>query len=255
MRFVPLYGASNFRDFGGYPGAGGRTIRWRRLFRSNKLSGLSEADGARLDSLGVRTVFDLRARAEREADPTAWSHPTLQVRTYRPGHKRRLVDMALEYPPTLEGVQALMHDFYAEMPFTMAHVFGEIIREVAQGASPCLVHCSAGKDRTGMAAALLQAALGAGREAIVADYELTNARPRPISDMARAVTPDARGGDLRARYPPEAIEAMMAADPAYIGAALDAIEARHGSLAGFIQEGLGVDAATVARLRTELLED
>lgn len=253
-RLIGLEGARNFRDFGGYPIDGSGRIRRGRLYRSNRLSKLTPADLERLGALGITTIFDLRARREREADPTVWTDPSLTTHVFRPGHKRRLVDMALDYPPTLAGVQALMHDFYTEMPAAMGETFGAIIRHVAEGAEPCVIHCSAGKDRTGVAVALLLAALGADRAEIVADYAFTSAIPRrQAGDMARAVVRTGGDEEFRRRYPPEAIAAMMAADPAYIAAALDAIDRAHGSTAAYLAS-IGVDGDAVARLRTRLVD-
>jgi len=253
-RILGFEGAANFRDAGGYRTADGLRVRWGHLFRSGRLSALSEVDRDRLDGLGITTIFDLRARAEREKDPTCWSRDGLVTQTYRPGHKRRLVDMALDYPASAEGALALMRDFYAEMPETMAHIFGEMIAAIADGASPCIIHCSAGKDRTGMAVALLLAALGVPRETIVEDYVLTGSIARPQGEMANAVVRARDEGAFARFYPPEAIAVMMAADADYIEAALDAIERRHGSLAAFLRDRLGLDETSIEQLRSRLLE-
>jgi protein-tyrosine phosphatase len=247
-----LEGASNFRDFGGCPALDGRRVRTGLLFRSNKLSALTEADRQRLDSAGIRTIFDLRLEDERTRDPTAWSHPQLVIETYPPRKKRRLVDMALEYPATAEGALQLMHEFYAKMPHSMTHMFGDIIRRLAGGAAPCIIHCSAGKDRTGVAAAFVLAALGVGREAIVADYALTGI----YRDDAAAPKPQAATGAITdlSGYPPEAITLIRSAAPSYIEAALASAEERYGSLEDYLVAGLELEPATIARLRHELLE-
>lgn len=253
MRVLGLEGASNFRDFGGYATGDGRRVRWRHLYRSNKLSELTEGDRARLDALGIHTIFDLRVRPEREADPTSWTHPELIVRTFPPGDKRPLAEMAAAYDPDEAGARALMREFYGSMPRTMAHVFGEVLRTVADGATPCIVHCSAGKDRTGIACALILTALGVPRETVLEDYALTQILRRPESDMARAVAPG-RHERLRARFSPEAIAVMMAAHADYLGHAFEAMEADHGSVRGYIRERLEVDEQTLDRLAERLLE-
>src|SRR6185436_7710127 len=116
-------------------------------------SGLTAADQQRLESFGIRTIFDLRLEEERRRDPTPWSHPDVAVETFLPRRKRRLVDMALEYPPTAEGALALMHDFYAKMPHSMTHIVAGVFHRIAAGGVPCSIHCSAGKDGTGLVAA------------------------------------------------------------------------------------------------------
>jgi protein-tyrosine phosphatase len=255
---IVLEGASNFRDFGVCFTADGRRVRRGLLFRSNKLSVLTDTDRERLDAAGIRTIFDLRLDDERERDPTAWSHPELVIETYPPRKKRRLVDMALEYPPTEAGALQLMHDFYAKMPHSMTHMFSAIIRRLAAGGAPCVIHCSAGKDRTGVACAMVLAALGVEREGIVADYVITRHAWDREADMARAtMNTGADTGavtDLRERYPPEARAVMSDAAPGYIEAALASAEERYGSLEAYLADGLELEPEVIAALRTELLE-
>jgi protein-tyrosine phosphatase len=249
-----LEGASNFRDFGGCVTASGLRVRPARLFRSNLLSRLTDDDRGRLDAAGIRTIFDLRLEDERERDPTAWSHPELVIETYPPRRKRRLVDMALEYPPTQEGALRLMHDFYAKMPHAMTHMFASIIRRLAAGGAPCVIHCSAGKDRTGVAVAIVLAALGVGREEIVADYVITRHAWDREADMAKATVATGALSEMRERYPPEARAAMSDAAPSYITAALDSVEARYGSLDSYLVEALELEQDVIAALREALLE-
>lgn len=251
---VVLEGASNFRDFGVCMTADGRHVRRGLLFRSNKLSVLMEADRQRLDAAGIRTIFDLRLDDERERDPTAWSHPDLVIETFPPRSKRRLVDMALEYAPTEAGALQLMHDFYAKMPHSMTHMFSAIIRRLAAGGAPCVIHCSAGKDRTGVACAMVLAALGVGHEAIVADYVLTRQAREREADMAKATVETGALSELRARYPAEARAVMSDAAPSYIEAALASAQERYGSLDAYLAEALELEPEVIAALRAELLE-
>jgi len=254
QRVVGLSGATNFRDFGGYPTSDGRQVRWRHLYRSNKLSVLSTEDRKRLDSLGVHTVFDLRVRREREADPTCWSHGSLKVETYPPGLKRPLIEMAQSHGGDEEGALALMAEFYGSMPRTMAHVFGAVIRSVASGATPCIIHCSAGKDRTGMACALILTALGVPREIVVEDYVLTQSLRRPTSDMAGAIAAGEKERAMSSRFTPAAIKLLMASSADYLGTALATMEEDYGSVETYIGEALGIDGATIGQLRERLLE-
>jgi protein-tyrosine phosphatase len=249
-----LEGASNFRDFGGCLAADGSRVRRGHLFRSNKLSMLTEADHARLDAAGIRTIFDLRLDDERTRDPTSWTHPELVIETYPPRKKRRLVDMALDYPRTEDGMLRLMHDFYAKMPHSMTHMFASIIRRLAAGGAPCVIHCSAGKDRTGVAAAAVLAALGVEREAIVADYVITRHAWNREADMASATANTGAVTDLRAGYAPEVRAIMSDAAPSYIEAALDSAEERYGSLDAYVRDGLELEPRVVSALRESLLE-
>lgn len=245
----------NFRDIGGvisddtnlYVGRGS-------VFRSGRLSDLVENDLRLLDELGIISIFDLRARREREADPTIWQGHGVETHVFRPGHKRRLVDMAQDYPATPAGAEALMRDFYADLPRTMAHVFGELLVRISQGAFPCIIHCSAGKDRTGMAVALLLAALGCGREVIVADYVASAHARRIEGAMVRSVVRDESVARFRTRYPADALAVMTDARSDFILSALDAIDRDWGGMAPYL-DSIGVTAPVIARLRANLLEN
>ena len=249
---VRLAGAANFRDFGGWPTREGGCVRRGVLFRSNRLSKLTAADSAILDGLGITTIFDLRARHEREADPTGWRHPALKIRTYSPGHKRSLADMAREYPPDLAGAKRLMSDFYGAMPRALAHAFSAILHDLADGAAPCIIHCSAGKDRTGVAAAFVLAALGVDAALIRQDYALTEQRIRPEDEMARAMSNPRQAGAW-GRYPPDAAAVLLGAAAENIDAAFAAIEAEHGSVDAYLSDALKLDGETLLRLRGKLV--
>lgn len=217
------------------------------------LSLLTKNDQIILDTLRIGSVFDLRARAERESDPTNWSATGAETFVFKPGHKRRLVDMAADYPPTPKGAEALMLDFYAALPRTMAHVFGEVLVRISEGAVPCIIHCSAGKDRTGMAVALLLSALGFDRHTILTDYAASSRVPRMEGAMARSVERDEAVSRFRARYPAEARAVMIEARPDYLVSALDAIEREPGGMKAYLA-GIGANDAVIARLRSLLLE-
>jgi protein-tyrosine phosphatase len=249
-----LEGVSNFRDFGGHLARHGRRVRRGQLFRSNKLSGLTSSDQERLTGLGIRTIFDLRLEDERQRDPTPWSHPDLTIETFLPRRKRRLVDMALEYPPTGAGALALMHDFYAKMPHTMTHIVSGVFERIAAGGTPCIIHCSAGKDRTGLLAALLLAALEVERDAIISDYVLTQPARDREADMARAAAPTGALCELRRRFPPEAVAVISAAAPNYIQTTFGSIEQRYGSLEGYFRTAVGLSKEVLDSLRDGLLE-
>lgn len=257
-RIVELEGARNFRDFGGYPTDDDTRVRRGVLFRSNRLSQLTAGDIGTLEQTGIRTIFDLRAPREREADPTAWTSPHLGIHTWPPGHKRRLVDMALDYPQDANGAETLMLDFYAELPRTLGHAFSDIILRIADGQTPCVIHCSAGKDRTGMAAALVLSVLGVPRDLVLDDYAMTDRIVASEEDMARSLFIGRDGGAraknaMRAQFPPEAIAVMRSARPAFLASAFAGIDRDFGSLDAFFT-AVGVNDGARQALRARLLE-
>ncbi|MFV3075605.1 tyrosine-protein phosphatase [Niveispirillum fermenti] len=248
-----IIGAVNFRDIGGIICNGSSVVGFGKIFRSDRLSLLNEDDLSILDGLCLRAIFDLRSRREREADPTCWTGVGVETHVFRPGHKRRLVDMAADYPATMVGAQTLMLDFYAELPRTMGHVFGEILRRIADGAFPCIIHCSAGKDRTGMAVALLLSALDCDRSAILIDYAASSHARRLEGAMVRSMARDPSVARFREQYPADALAVMTEARPEYLVAALDAIDREYGSMNAYLA-GIGIDEPLIARLRAQLLE-
>lgn len=249
-----LVGACNFRDIGGLPTMDGGRMRTGAVFRSNHLSSVTDQDRVILDSLGIAAIFDLRTRLERERNPTSWSSPDTVTHAFRGGHKRRLIDMAQEFPPTRAGALALMHQFYREMPRTMGHAFGEMIMLMSAGATPCVVYCSAGKDRTGVAIAILLAALGVARGDIIADYVRSASLPGLEADMARAFATARDTEQVLEHYPADALSAAMDASPDYIEQALYAIDDQFGSVIGYLDAN-GVPAKAVLGLRAILLGD
>ena len=252
-RVVPLAGAGNFRDFGGYPVADEGVVRRGFLYRSNRLSQLNSDDIPRLNTLGIRTIFDLRARREREGDPTVWTGDHLATYTFPPGHKRRLVDMALDYPPTPEGATRLMHDFYSELPRTMGHMVADIVHRIAADRVPCVVHCSAGKDRTGIVAALILGLLGVDRDTILDDYVLTASLNATEEDMARSVVQSDVKREFQDRYSVDTIAVMRAARPEFLGASFAAIDRQYGSFDAYFS-AIGVAEETRHTVRQLLVE-
>jgi protein-tyrosine phosphatase len=258
-RVLDLPGSCNLRDFGGYATRDGSHVRRGRLFRSGVLNRLAPAAVRTLQSLPLRAVCDLRRTEERRLHPNPDFGPT--VRTFEweataetsPVRHRRFAESA-----SIEEGRAAMVAMYRRMPFLLqvrlAGVF-EALAHADDGA--VVVHCSAGKDRTGVAVALVLEALAVPRETVVADYVLTNTavdlRRQLLGEGATGVGISATADPIRA-LPPLAREAVLDAHPCYVLAALEAIEARHGCVERYLHDELGVDASLLARVRTNLVE-
>jgi protein-tyrosine phosphatase len=259
-RHVPLEGANNFRDFGGYAAADGRTVKWRRLFRSDRLSSLTEADCAALAAFGIRFVYDLRRDSEAAASPTRWTgeappelirSPIFADETGRNSLSRLF---AREGRCDTDLARQVMTETYVRMvsePHSLASL-GRIFTRLSSGdAFPALFHCSAGKDRTGVTCALVLSALGVAREDIVADFMLTqryyDARAILEHNLTQAVTVGAADWDK------EAILPIFGVEPRYIEAALDVVEDAGGA-ERFLADALGAPAGAVEKLREQLLD-
>ncbi|MGP8208431.1 MAG: tyrosine-protein phosphatase [Acidimicrobiales bacterium] len=169
-RRLPFEGPTNFRDLGGYAVAGGGRTRWGRLFRSDGLHRLTASDLEVFEDLGVQVVYDLRGPVERELYPDPVDSVNVSVLDwYRDESVQKLVKAK-----TAEDGEQVLFETYVAMVRNSAPLFGQLLGHLAEpGGLPAVFHCAGGKDRTGMAAALLLEAFGAARETVLDDYELT----------------------------------------------------------------------------------
>jgi protein-tyrosine phosphatase len=258
-RLLPLPGACNFRDFGGYPTHDGRHVRWRRLFRSGAMARLQPAALDEFHSLGIRAVCDLRRTEERRRSPNPGFDASV---------RRFEWDTSVEVSPirrpefasaaTIDAARAAMMAMYERMPYLLqprlAGTFAALA-EVEQGGF--VVHCSAGKDRTGVAVALVLEALGVPRDQVIADYVLTN----DAVDLAGQLLGTGGTGagladtaDSILALPHIARAAVLDAHESYIMASFGAIEARHGSVVAYLRDELGMGATAIDALRARFLE-
>lgn len=259
-RGVPLQGAANFRDLGGYSAANGKHVRWGQVFRSNGLSTLTDADYKTVGDLDVRLVCDLRTDQERKTQPTVWRGGKA-VPVFLNSPKAGLdMDMRALFgngPPTPEAVRANFIGFYKLMPEAYAGEYKAMFEKLLAGDAPMLVHCSAGKDRTGVASALILTALGVPRAQVIADYAMSETLLDNESTrraMAAGAKSDDPNAAMFAKLPPEITRVLMRTEPAYVEAALDAVTAKYGSVEAYLDKVLGVDAKDLASLRARYLE-
>ena len=235
-RRIALPGTLNLRDLGGYPAAGGGTVRWRTLLRSDALHRLDDAGRAALAGLGLRTVIDLRTDEEVRAAPSALDSTgarTFHVPIFSAAAIGRL-------PPELAAVYRYMIDDCGTA------IAGAIGRLCAGAALPGLIHCTAGKDRTGLVAALVLEVIGVPDEFIAADYAMSASYLDPEAARAirrvRAVSGVGRWLDLGA----------LGASPQVIVTALARVRAQDGSAAGYLIRH-GLTRPDLDRLRTALI--
>jgi protein-tyrosine phosphatase len=242
-RVLPLQGAINFRDLGGYRAHGGRTVRWRRLFRSDHLGGLTEADKAVLAALGLARAFDFRGATERAA--AAYELPGVAQHSLaiEPTVVQRMQRMAgAGHAFTPQAVASMMEDLYRALVNDEAHRFAELFEHLLQADAPLVFHCTAGKDRTGFAAALILLALGVPRAVVIEDYLLTN-------DLVRH-TPPAHGG-----VSAEALAVLWRVQQGFLDAALQAVDADHGGVERYLRQRLGLSRAALDALAARYLAE
>ncbi|MFZ4407808.1 MAG: tyrosine-protein phosphatase [Paracraurococcus sp.] len=240
---VPLEGASNLRDLGGWPVAGGRRVRRGLIYRSATLANLTDADQAMVASLGIRTVCDLRGVNEAALRPSRLPPSAERVHLpIEPSVGASLRDLMLREESTGEDVVSLLRRAYIDYLVRFLDVYRGLFALLLEpGRQAVLFHCSAGKDRTGVGAALVLTALGATRETVVADYRATDRIWR-------------RDHSLPEGTPAGLANALLSTHPELLEETLERALAAHGGVDGLLRDGLGLDDARLAALRGTYLE-
>ena len=222
---IALQNASNLRDLGGWPTQDGRTVRTGLVFRAPALINLGDADQATIAALGLRTICDFRGVRERAANPVTIAQAENLSLPIEPSVGAGLRDILRTGQATGHMTLSEMLDLlgeayraYALQSFAQYRAMFE--RILAPGGLPLLLHCSAGKDRTGFGSALLLRALGVAWEHAIQDY-----------------------------LPPKLKDVLLSAHETLLTAAFDAIDATHGSLDTYLATAIGLDAPARARLQ------
>lgn len=258
-RVIPLVGGPNFRDIGGYETNDGRRVKWRTIFRSGSLVGLTRADWLRLKELQIATVYDLRSSNERSLEPCPTHHvPGLAYHSQEyVVDNNAMLKWLTSASVSANDVRSAMLDFYKALPWQLATQYQEIFRLVARAKAPLVFNCAAGKDRTGVAAALLLGVLGVDEHDIIEDYCLSD---KLVDYEKEASSPElskravASGFGFVAAMPRETRAPLLKSDPDYIRAALGAIRLRCGSLQNFVKNELCASDESLDLIRSRLLD-
>jgi len=255
---IPMQAVANLRDLGGWPTRSGGTVRRGAVYRSAGLDAASQADVATLAALGLRTVHDLRTATERSAQPDrlpAGARPVVAdvLGGYTQAEMGRLfavLDDPVRATELLSAgrAEALLAEAYRQIVSRdSAHaayrtVFGSLL----DGATPTLVHCTTGKDRTGWAAAALLLLLGVPDEVVMAEYLLTNEQLLPRLQHVFDAFAEG-GGD------PDVLLPVLGVRPGYLRTALGVVVERFGTIEGYFADALGLAGAEQRRLRALLV--
>lgn len=240
-RHLNLQGASNFRDLGGYPTADGRMTRWRQLFRSNHLGQLTAADVEIVRGLGVKRAFDFRGVEERTGGICRVSEITVHSLPIEPtvvaALRAKLANGTLSAPAALE----IMRESYRNYVRHNTHSFRALFSHLLEDHAPLVIHCTAGKDRTGFACALILHALGVPDEIIAEDYLLTNRFYR-------------RDPSAAAELPEDVRDAIGNVEASYLAAGFEAVHAEYGDLETYIRDGLRLGITERTALKSRYLQ-
>jgi protein-tyrosine phosphatase len=246
-RHVTLSGPVNFRDLGGYPTADGRHTKWGVFFRSDQLSSLTAADATYLVNSGITHDVDLRLGSE------AASNPDIPATDNRFTYVREPVQVAAMQPSVIikSGVvfdETTMAAAYELTLTTYASEFAGVFQALAAQGAGSVFHCTYGKDRTGLTAALLLMAANVPDSVIIAEYNLT--------DQYEAVGEAELVAQMAASLPP-AEAALFGVSfyspPAVMQAVLTYIRQTYGSAGAYLQTG-GLDPATLAKVVAEFVQ-
>ncbi|MEU8434007.1 tyrosine-protein phosphatase [Streptomyces sp. NPDC029216] len=240
-RHIPFTRLHNFRDLGGYRSADGRTVAWGVLYRADSLGKLDTADGDwdRFLGLGIRTVIDLRYPWEIEAkgripEPERFTYANLSIE-HRP-YDQAAIDPALD-------PWRYLADRFAEVAEDGAEEIRQAVELIADGPGPAVFHCTSGKDRTGLIAALVLTLLDVPEEQILADFALTELATARLTADWHAAHPDRTLLWPSYGRAPATVMALVLAD----------LTARYGSPSRYLADTVGITPATTARLRARLL--
>lgn len=253
--FLPMQGIHNFRDYGGYETRNGGRVRTGLLYRSGQHVEAEDADLAALDALGIKTVIDLRGESERERHPCRRSesfdaqvlaHPG--ETTSSPPHE----DVG-DKPPTADYARQRMTAVYTRMPENpaMISMFSRFFKALDEHEGASLVHCFAGKDRTGIAASMILHVLEVPNDMIAREFLLTNEAPT-LEILKRQSLPgiEARLGPLD----DAAVRNLLEVRREYLDTYLARVEASHGSFDTYLTDAIGVDDAMRSRLKARFVE-
>ena len=254
-RRIDFEAIDNFRDFGNYA-AGDRRLRSGLLYRSAHHGKATDADLQRLADLGLGVVVDLRRTNEREKEPSRrWTGCAVQVIENDIGQ-----DTADEWASFIKtsdlsarSMRGYMLDYYEHLPFQRRHIdlYARYFQALAETDGAVLVHCAAGKDRTGILCALTHHVAGVHDDDIVEDYLLTN-DPERLEKRLPAIREAVKEQTGR-EAPDEALITAMRVEPEYMAKAFEVMRAAHGSLDGYLDQVLGLTPELRARIHDRLL--
>jgi protein-tyrosine phosphatase len=241
-RHLNLAGASNFRDLGGYPAKDGRVVRWRQIFRSNHLGHLTEADIEVLRPLGLKSAFDFRGTEERIAAICGLAEIAVHSLPIEPTVVAALrARLAEGVPLSSADAVEVMRESYRNYVRQNTPSFRALFAHLLEDRAPLVIHCTAGKDRTGFACALILHSLGVPNNLIAEDYLLTNRFYR-------------RDPTASSDLPEEVRRVLASVEASFLAAGFDAITDDYGGLEDYLSDALGLGARERATLQARYLD-
>ena len=256
LRRLPLEGAKNFRDLGGYRTADGHYVRWGLVYRSNYLTNLTPKDYEYLNSLGIRLICDVRADLERMRSPTRWMGSPPEFLNLPIGPSRDGTFTPEELQRRVDSINAQTKDTIRGYDYAVsgAEQYGKILKRIVAGDLPLVEHDTSGKDRAGLFVAILLISLGVPRDVVIQDYLLTT-EYMLAPDAIESTTADLQKIFGLPELPDAAtVKTIMTTRPETLEATLDIVTKTYGSFENYLRDGLKISDSDLALLRQRLLE-
>ena len=250
-RLLPMDGSYNTRELGGYKTLDGKSVKWGVLFRSDKLSDISEADQNYLVNLGIKKIVDFRSKSEKNEDPDRIPQDIdyVEMPIEVDGAMRTKIEAILK-GETDRDVKSFLIEANEEFINNYSHIYSRFLKGLAREQKPTLFHCTAGKDRAGFAAAITLIAIGVSKEDAIEDYMKTNEYTADrIEDMISKI-------ELMSLYQTdgEILRPLLGVEREYLETALKTAEDQYGSIEKYIREGLEISEEEIQKLKSFLLE-
>lgn len=269
QRVLEIDGVMNFRDIGGYVNRHGKTVRWAKCYRSAQLDGLTKKGIADMSALNIQTVIDLRFVDESVRYPTvlagfknaefiAW-----QDQSHDTEVAERSSEMQLSWKDSLESndpvkVREAMRVNYPKKLYSHRVIYRTLLLKIIDGQTPLVFHCAAGKDRTGVAAALILSLVNVADDIIVQDYLLTQQEIAGMAEfwMSGGAVDNANYSDFQSRLlskPKDVLRPIFEADITYINTLLEYVNLQYGGFERYALEKLQLTTEQLEQLRAQLL--
>lgn len=246
-RHIPMVGTPNFRDFGGYQTEDGRQVKWGHLFRSGQLARLSDEDLNLMADLQLDLVCDFRRVSEQESDPSRMpegSETRIVGLSITPGSFGNSIESVASAKDMFDFMVSINRGFALEQQAQYAQMFDQML---SVGDGRTLIHCTAGKDRTGFGAAIILFALGVTREAVMADYLLT----AEYFNLEKEIDRIAQRYNLGMN--PTAVRPMLEVHTEYLQSAFDAIDENFASTDDYLEQHLSLSPDSREKLKAMYL--
>jgi protein-tyrosine phosphatase len=256
IRRLPLEGAKNFRDLGGYRTSDGHYVRWGQVYRSNHLVNLTARDSEYLGSLGIRLVCDVRSDGERARAPDHWIGIAPEFFAVPIGSNLFTAPTAADLKRRVVAINAETKDSVRAYDYAIEYAgqYAKILKRIAAGDLPVVEHCTAGKDRTGVFSAILLTALGVPRDTVIQDYMLSN-QYLLAPDTIETTTADLQRAFGLAEPPDTStVKTIMTARPETLEATFDKIDKTYGSFGNYLRDALKLSDSDLLNIRRRLLE-